>query len=217
MDVASPPELFAEGFRAHVAAADPVVRRALSSSLRAGAERVDVSVGPSLLDLTRDVDLALWDLGADALAVIERLGATPLPTMPVVALIPTAEHVRAALSWGARAALPRDVDDDALATSLRSVMRGLVVVAQPFVEALLAAEERRDSPSLASAGEALTAREREVLGHVAEGLSNKLIANKLGISEHTVKFHVNAVMARLGAQSRTDAVVRAARRGLLVL
>ena len=71
---------------------DPVVRRALSSSLRAGAERVDVSVGPSLLDLTRDVDLALWDLGADALAVIERLAVEHDPV--------TAEIVVDALAAG---------------------------------------------------------------------------------------------------------------------
>lgn len=201
----------------HIAAADPVVRRALSSSVRARDERFEVSVGASLLDLTRDVDLALWDLGADALAVVERLGSTPLPAVPVVALIPSGEHARAALAWGARALLPRDVDDDALATSIRAVARGLAVVSPSFIEALLAVEERSEPAAVASAGEELTAREREVLGHVAEGLSNKLIAHRLGISEHTVKFHVNAVMARLGAQSRTDAVVRAARRGLLVL
>ena len=52
---------------------------------------------------------------------------------------------------------------------------------------------------------------------MAEGLPNKLIAHRLGISDHTVKFHVNAVLAKLGAQSRTEAVVRAARRGMLVL
>ena len=65
--------------------------------------------------------------------------------------------------------------------------------------------------------EQLTAREREVLQHLAEGLSNKAIALRLGISEHTIKFHVNAIMSKLGAQSRTEAVVRATQLGLIML
>jgi DNA-binding NarL/FixJ family response regulator len=65
--------------------------------------------------------------------------------------------------------------------------------------------------------EALTPRERDVLELVAEGLPNRAIAERLGISDQTVKFHVAAVMAKLGAANRTDAVRRAARRGLLTL
>jgi DNA-binding NarL/FixJ family response regulator len=65
--------------------------------------------------------------------------------------------------------------------------------------------------------EELTPRELEVLQQLAEGLANKAIAQRLGISEHTVKFHVNAIMGKLGVQSRTAAVVRATRLGLVVL
>ena len=57
----------------------------------------------------------------------------------------------------------------------------------------------------------------EVLALLAEGLPNKTIAHRLNISEHTVKFHVNAIMGKLGAQSRTEAVVRATRLGLILL
>jgi len=57
----------------------------------------------------------------------------------------------------------------------------------------------------------------EVLAQLAEGLTNKAIARRLSISEHTVKFHVNAILTKLDAQSRTDAVVRATRLGLLAL
>jgi two-component system, NarL family, nitrate/nitrite response regulator NarL len=63
----------------------------------------------------------------------------------------------------------------------------------------------------------LTPRETEVLNLMAEGLSNKLIADRLKISDHTAKFHVNAVLGKLGAETRTEAVVLAARRGLLML
>jgi DNA-binding NarL/FixJ family response regulator len=65
--------------------------------------------------------------------------------------------------------------------------------------------------------ESLTDRELQVLSRLAEGLSNKQIAARLGISEHTAKFHVNAILGKLGVQSRTEAVVRAARLGLLML
>ncbi|MEI2609756.1 MAG: response regulator transcription factor [Candidatus Promineifilaceae bacterium] len=65
--------------------------------------------------------------------------------------------------------------------------------------------------------ENLTSREQQVLQLLAEGLPNKNIARQLAISEHTVKFHVNAIMTKLGAQSRTEAVVRATRAGLIML
>jgi DNA-binding NarL/FixJ family response regulator len=65
--------------------------------------------------------------------------------------------------------------------------------------------------------EPLTAREIEVLELLAEGLANKAIADRLGISDQTVKFHVAAISAKLGAANRTDAVRRAVRRGLIIL
>jgi DNA-binding NarL/FixJ family response regulator len=65
--------------------------------------------------------------------------------------------------------------------------------------------------------EALTAREQEVLAHVAQGMPNKAIAEALGISDQTVKFHVAAIIGKLGASNRTDAVRRAIRRGLVVI
>jgi DNA-binding NarL/FixJ family response regulator len=66
-------------------------------------------------------------------------------------------------------------------------------------------------------GESLTAREGEVLALLAEGLPNKAIAATLGISDQTVKFHVAAIIGKLGAANRTDAVRRAVRRGLVVI
>ena len=63
----------------------------------------------------------------------------------------------------------------------------------------------------------LTARETEVLGMLADGLGNKIIAARLGISAHTAKFHVASIMAKLGAGSRTEAVTIGMRRGLVVI
>jgi DNA-binding NarL/FixJ family response regulator len=109
--------------------------------------------------------------------------------------------------------LRRDVDAATLALALPAVVQGLVVSDAALVSGLLAA---RQSP-LMSAAEALTPREQEVLQLLAEGLPNKTIADRLHISEHTVKFHVNAILSKLGAQSRSEAVVRATRLGLLLL
>src|SRR5437588_4256415 len=77
----------------------------------------------------------------------------------------------------------------------------------PFVEA----------SNLTLPDESLTTREREVLELVSQGLSNKLIARRLQISEHTVKFHISSISSKLGASSRTDAVSRGLRRGLITL
>ena len=72
-------------------------------------------------------------------------------------------------------------------------------------------------PDLGVDLEPLTPRERDVLGLLAEGLPNKAIAKRLRISDHTVKFHLNAVLGKLGATSRTEAVTKAVRAGLLTL
>jgi DNA-binding NarL/FixJ family response regulator len=74
-----------------------------------------------------------------------------------------------------------------------------------------------DPDGLGEPAEALTAREIQVLELLAEGLSNKSIADRLGISDQTVKFHVASISGKLGAVNRTDAVRRAVRRGLITL
>jgi DNA-binding NarL/FixJ family response regulator len=90
---------------------------------------------------------------------------------------------------------------------------GLAVLHPTLAQALVGVSEEPPAPPSVE----LTPRELEVLGLMAEGLANKGIADRLTISEHTVKFHVTAVMAKLGAQSRTEAVTRATRVGLITL
>ena len=125
--------------------------------------------------------------------------------------------VAVALRHGVRGYLPRTSPPEDLEAAIRALADGLVVL-HPTVAGLLA--DQFAAVPLIDAGppeEPLTAREREVLQLLAQGLANKQIAQRLSISEHTVKFHVAEVMAKLGAASRTEAVTRAARRGLLVL
>ena len=87
------------------------------------------------------------------------------------------------------------------------------IVMAPSMDAPASELRRHDEPL----AEPLTARELEVLASLAEGLPNKAIATALGISDQTVKFHVAAIIAKLGASNRTEAVRRAVRRGLVVI
>jgi len=132
---------------------------------------------------------------------------------PVVVLLPNAAHAAAARAAGATGLLRRDVDAERLAAALAAVAAGLIVLDPELAPDLwLGGASDQLSPA-----DELTPRELEVLRLLAEGVSNRAIAVRLGISDHTVKFHVTAIMEKLGAQSRTDAVVRAARLGLIVL
>ena len=133
-------------------------------------------------------------------------------TVPTLALVPDADAASEALAAGARATLPRDAPRARLVAALRAAIEGLLVADASFAERLLRSRRVAEAPV-----EALTPRELEVMQLLSDGLSNKLIADRLGVSEHTAKFHVNSIMGKLGAQTRTDAVVRGARLGLVVL
>lgn len=117
-------------------------------------------------------------------------------------------------------ALQRDATGEEIVAAIAAVAGGLITLDRRLAGDLLTTSERPQQPipeRLADVEEPLTAREREVLQLLAEGLPNKLIAAQLHISEHTAKFHVSAIMLKLGAASRTEAVTLAARRGLLIL
>lgn len=116
-------------------------------------------------------------------------------------------------SWGV---LSVNASEDELAAALHALVEGLWVGAPALMRDLLS---RKPIPldDAASAGESLTARETQVLQLTAQGLPNKQIALALGISEHTIKFHLSSLYAKLGVTSRTEAVRAGARRGLVVL
>lgn len=121
-----------------------------------------------------------------------------------------------ALRAGIRAALPGDISPEQLAAALQAVASGLLVLHPSHANEGLPAGSA--SPrALDELAESLTRRELEVLQMVATGLSNKEIAARLTISEHTVKFHVASILGKLGAGSRTEAVSLGIRRGLVLL
>jgi two-component system, NarL family, response regulator YdfI len=115
--------------------------------------------------------------------------------------------------------LLKDAEGGEIAAAVRAAAAGLAALDRSLLSSAIAAPLLRTAP-WADGGlphEALTAREREVLQLMAEGLANRQIAARLHISPHTVKFHVASVLAKLGAASRTEAVTLGARRGYVLL
>jgi len=111
--------------------------------------------------------------------------------------------------WGIVAS---DAPPEEISAVITAVARGLVVLPRDIAGRLLQGTVMVEQPT-----EPLTTREREVLGLLGRGLSNKMIARDLRISEHTVKFHVSSIYAKLGVASRTEAVSLGARLGLILL
>jgi DNA-binding NarL/FixJ family response regulator len=203
--------------------ADPVLRRSLKQLLRedTAVTVVGVADDPSafllLIDQTQ-VDVVL----ADALSHNQLAGgrARHDETAFVVLVDCTDEEDGMdTLYAGARAILPRSVGRDEIVAAIKAATNGLVVVPRELLPALLKGASHADEffDGADASGVQLTARELEVLAAMADGASNKAIARRLGISIHTVKFHVAAILAKLDADSRTEAVTRAAQRGLVML
>ena len=132
--------------------------------------------------------------------------------VPVIALLDDpASEAAAALRAGARAALRRDASPTELVAAIEAVAAGLVALDPQAVPRPSLA------PSTASAAEPLTRREREILTLLADGLGNKVIAARLGISDHTVKAHVGAIFDKLHVGTRAEAVALGLRLGLIAL
>lgn len=207
-----------QSLRVLILAGDPLARGGLAALL-AGQELLHVvgqspdgdDVGAAFEAYRPDV--VVWDMGWEPGTRMDALSALADQGALILAIL--GDETIAAELWaaGVRGLVGRAVSSDALAAALGALAQGLAVF-EPAQSALLPLP--RGEPSL-SPVEALTPRELDVLHAMADGLSNKLIARRLEISEHTVKFHVNAILGKLGAQSRTEAVVRATRAGILLL
>jgi len=152
-------------------------------------------------------DLALDD---DEMSGLWRMRAQS-PAVPVLALCDPSANARVllALQAGARGCLPKTATGAELLKAATQLVEGQTIL-HPAATATLLEQLRGEAPF-----ESLTAREAEVLRHVANGLTNKAIAVRLGISEHTVKFHLGSAMGKLGAASRAEAVAVAMRRGAI--
>ncbi|MSP22038.1 MAG: response regulator transcription factor [Dehalococcoidia bacterium] len=198
-----------------VYARNPAVRAGLRELLtHAGIEVIDGASAspPSDGSQLSDIDVLLLDAPGDleasvrSLALAAESGGVPaiflVDRLPLEATSTQPSRQAAPRGW-----LRRDATEEELAAAVRAVAAGLQVI-DPALEI-----QTHDH----GAATTLTEREREVLALIAIGLTNRAIALELGISEHTAKFHVGAVLAKLEAQSRAEAVSVAVRGGLLTL
>jgi DNA-binding NarL/FixJ family response regulator len=165
---------------------------------RASESKADVV----LVDLERESSLAL----------------TTKISSPVVLLIdnPDPNWTAQALRFGVRAILARDAKPDEILHAVKAADSGLVLltaeVTRGLAEHVRAPAQKNDEPL-----EQLTARELEVLAMLAEGLGNRQIADRLMVSDHTIKFHISSILDKLDASTRTEAVTTALRTGLILL
>jgi DNA-binding NarL/FixJ family response regulator len=168
-------------------------------------------------DALQNVDVVLLDASSaaevdEASATLDGLG----PGLVVLGPPGAATQLPQAAPSFAWAFLARDADPVRIVAAVRAVAAGLVVLDPELTSVGFGSQAARPLPGASEADE-LTMREREVLTLVAIGLTNKAVAQRLQISDHTVKFHVASILAKLDAESRTEAVHIAARRGLLTL
>lgn len=186
-------------------ATSPVLNVVGTSSLSALPKWVE--------QLQPDAVLLEWDASDD-----DRMLLPPALSPAIVMLVD--DWQRGALTdllrAGVRGVLPSDATASEIVGAVEAVAVGLTVLHPDGVEALLPALSATTRP-VVEPGQTLTSREIEVLTMLAEGLGNKTIARRLGISEHTVKFHIGSIFSKLKASSRTEAVILGARQGLILL
>ena len=210
--------------RVFLIAASPLARAALQNRLKAqsvkivGTAATIDALGGELSDTQADV-LLVDGVGESPDATIESLANSDLAAeIPIVVLTEAASPAASAQALQAwiRAVLPREISTDQLAAALQAAAAGLIVLHPAEIPTAFPSAARASQP-LAELPEPLTRREREVLQMLAAGLANKEIAARLNISDHTAKFHVAAILGKLGAASRTEAVAIGIRRGLVLL
>jgi NarL family two-component system response regulator YdfI len=203
-----------------------VIRVLLASSSavrRAGLEAM-IRTAPGLklvgsLHGLRTIPQRAAELQPDvALVDLEPGTSLPLlPQLPVIVLVdePAPEWTAQALRTGVKALLPREASTDEIIPAVEAAYAGLVLLDSEISQSL--AQQVRVPIARPAAVEDLTAREIEVLRMLAEGLGNRHIAEQLGISDHTVKFHISSILDKLGASTRTEAVTLGIRMGLILL
>lgn len=191
-------------------------------------ERRGVTVIASVADgeegirliLAEQPDIVLLDMRMPTLSgtqVLKKLRDADI-TIPIVMLTTSNEETDLieSLRSGAQGYLLKDMDPDELVTALHDVIRGKTIVAPELTNVLakvVQQGDKKDNDKISTFGE-LTPREHEILCHLAEGQSNKVIARNLGISDGTVKLHVKSILRKLDVHSRVEAAVIAVEQDL---
>lgn len=204
-----------QSIRVMIVAGYPSLRAGLRALLTQERDILALESGPASHDEGSVPDVIVADAGSAVEETLDGLAeAFPRAAFLLVGGDPAVDGP--GLESGPVGYLASNVDGATLAAAVRGLAQGLTVIDPALIVASGVHIHSRAHPSPAlSPGEALTSRERQVLELVAAGLPNKTIARELGISEHTAKFHVGSLLAKLGAASRTEAVTLATRRGIL--
>lgn len=191
----------AEPLRVIVASENPLRRASLVMRLAAFGDLMvsEADAADEAVRMRGDVILA------------DAVGIDRSPT-PIVQLVADGNAANTAVAGGARAVLLHNASLRRIHTTLWAVAEGLFIVDDEIAEEVVPTLRGR-----VQLIEPLTSRELEVVQLLAGGLTNKEIAQRLAITDHTVKFHLNAILRKLGVSSRTEAVVRAARLGIVTL
>ncbi len=207
--------------RVAVVAPVPAWRAGLRAMLEATGEIqvVAEAASPAELDRSLDIEEVIAVLGSVPLGSAGRVWRSLGEGRPVLFLVDTLASAAAvrALSLPVYGVLPLQASGEALRAAARALREGLIVWAPGLLSPVAPHPAVPVSQGEEEATERLTPREIEVLRLLAEGLANKEIAARLGISEHTVKFHLSAIYSKLGATNRAEAVRMGLRRGLIPL
>ena len=203
--------------RIAVVATSAVRRAGLESIVRSHADfYLAGSFGSvaSLVPFARNTKLDVIVIDSDS---IRDLLLEPISEAAIVLLteVSDARLVARLLRIGVRAILSRESDPDNVLSAIYAVYDGLVLLSTATAESLAAVYGDQPLEVEDEMSEEITSRETDVLRMLAEGLVNKEIAARLGISEHTVKFHISSILDKLGASTRTEAVTLGIRRGLI--
>jgi two-component system, NarL family, response regulator YdfI len=212
--------------RVLIAASSEIMCAGLEATLASHPALVTVGRWQDMPSLVSQVevqqpDVVLLELELpddDTLAVLESLAADPHP--PAFVVLTDDAHgtwATEALRAGVRAILPRLARATEIVAAIAAAAAGLVALHRDTIESLLPMLSSAPRALPGSSQQPLTPREIEVLSMLAEGLGNKAIAWRLGISEHTVKFHLSSIFIKFNASSRTEAVTLGIRQGLIML
>ena len=209
--------------RVLIGARSEVVRAGLASLLT--ADPMFQVVGTfSIDDLTQVEDLqaefVLLDLDSPSdeslSAAIQSGGALVNSSLMILTEYPESLAVDV-LGSGLRAILPRYATPEEIIAAIQAAATGLVALHPDIFDSMLSRIRPGQQSELDPSGQILTPREIEVLRMIAEGLGNKEIASRLSISDHTVKFHISSIFAKLGASNRAEAVTLGIRHGLIMV
>jgi NarL family two-component system response regulator YdfI len=200
-----------------VAATSAVRRVGLESIVRSHLDfQLAGSFGSvaGLVSFSRGTELDVMVIDSDS---IRDLLQEPRSDAAIVLLtaVSDARSISRLLRNRVRAVLSRESDPDDVISAIYAAHDGLVLLSTPAAESWAALYDDRALEVETELSEEITSRETEVLRMLAEGLVNKDIATRLGISEHTVKFHISSILDKLGASTRTEAVALGIRRGLI--